>query len=286
MLIPIVFRFGYGNKFILQSNYVFSKIQLARKYFFYYLGASNGKGHGIHSPFVFDFIIHVLNDKEDYPAYKSVEQLRKRLLKDKTLIEIKDLGAGSNLSKTKRPTVAAVVKNAAKPKKYAQLIYRIANYYQPKKIIELGSSLGLSTAYLSLASPAASVFTLEGSETIADYAENNFRKLNLSNIRLIKGNFDETLGPVLEETGFVELAFIDGNHRKEPTLTYLNQLLQKAGDSCIFIFDDIHWSAGMEMAWNQIKQDPRVLLTVDLFVMGLVFFNKDFRYKQEFTIWF
>jgi predicted O-methyltransferase YrrM len=265
---------------------VFSKIQLARKYLLYYLRASNGKGHGIHSPFVFDFIIHVLNDKKDYPAYPSVEQVRTQLLKDKTIIDIKDFGAGSNLSKGKRLSVAAITRNAAKPKKYSQLIYRIANYYKPNRIIELGSSLGLTTAYLSLANPEASVFTLEGSETVAGYAENNFRKLNLSNIRLIKGNFDETLGPVLKKTGNIDLAFIDGNHRKEPTLAYFNQLLPCVPENGVFIFDDIHWSPGMEMAWKEIKQHPEVLLTVDLFMMGLVFFNRDFKYKQEFTIRF
>jgi len=34
------------------------------KYFNYYLNASNGKGHGVHSPFVFSFITSVLNSKE------------------------------------------------------------------------------------------------------------------------------------------------------------------------------------------------------------------------------
>jgi hypothetical protein len=34
------------------------------KYFNYYFNASNGKGHGIHSPFVFNFIGSILNNKE------------------------------------------------------------------------------------------------------------------------------------------------------------------------------------------------------------------------------
>ena len=34
------------------------------KYFNYYFNASNGKGHGVHSPFVFNFISSILNSKE------------------------------------------------------------------------------------------------------------------------------------------------------------------------------------------------------------------------------
>jgi hypothetical protein len=34
------------------------------KYFNYYFIASNGKGHGVHSPFVFNFISTILNNKE------------------------------------------------------------------------------------------------------------------------------------------------------------------------------------------------------------------------------
>ena len=73
---------------------MYSPVQLAFKYLHYYLTASNRKGHGMHSPFVFDFITKVLNDKTNYPAYQQVESLRTQLLKNETLLSVEDMGAG------------------------------------------------------------------------------------------------------------------------------------------------------------------------------------------------
>jgi len=265
---------------------VYSKFQLAKKYLHYYITAENGHGHGIHSPFVFDYIKNVLNDEKKYPAYSLIENLRKQLLTGKTIINVEDFGAGSIVSKTKQRSISEIAHHAAKSKKYAQLIYRIVNYYQPKNCIELGTSLGISTAYIASANNDAKIFTLEGSPEIAKAASNNFTKLNLKNISLITGNFDETLSQTLIKSGKTDFAFIDGNHREEPTLHYFSELLINANQSSIFIFDDIHWSAEMESAWQKIKEHPQVLLTVDLFFIGVVFLKNDFKHKQHFTIRF
>ena len=101
---------------------MYSKSGIALKYLQHYFTASNGKGHGTHSPFIFHFITNVLNDKKHYPDYDKVEGLRKRLLKDNTVLTIEDLGAGSSISKTNKRTIATVTRNAAKPKKIGQLL--------------------------------------------------------------------------------------------------------------------------------------------------------------------
>ncbi|HLK27538.1 MAG TPA: class I SAM-dependent methyltransferase [Puia sp.] len=265
---------------------MYSPLQLAQKYIHYYLTASNGKGHGIHSPFIFDFVIHVLNDKRDFYAYMQTENLRQKLLSDATLIEVEDFGAGSSLSKTNQRKVCDIAKHAAKNKKLAQLLFRIANYYQPKSIIELGTSLGISSSYLASANPESSLITIEGSPQIAEIAKNNFQSIGLKNIQSLTGNFDDVLTDVLKNNKTIDLAFIDGNHRKEPTIKYFNQLSEHSTTSSIFIFDDIHWSKEMEEAWGIIKSSVQVTLSIDLFFIGLVFFRKDFKAKQDFTIRF
>src|SRR5690349_2485993 len=194
---------------------MYSSFQLAFKYINYYLTAANGKGHGVHSPFVFDFITNVLNDKRRYDDYNKVESLRKGSLKDPAILTIEDHGAGSSSSLSKERPVSSVAKRAVKSKKYAQLLYRIAKYYQPDSIIELGTSLGITTSYLSLARPGGNVLTLEGSGEIANQAGQNFKTLALQNVKLIEGNFDYTLPSVLYHLPFVDLAFIDGNHRRD-----------------------------------------------------------------------
>jgi len=257
---------------------------LALKYLRYYLGASNGRGHGLHSPFVFDFVTRVLNDGQSYPAYEAVEALRSRLLKDQRILPVLDLGAGSGQQSSNQRKIAGIARHAAKPKKLGQLLYRIVQYYQPKTIIELGTSLGISTAYLAKAAPAAKLITIEGSPAIAEKAAANFEELDIHHIQQVTGNFDDILPGILQSLSVVDFAFIDGNHREEPTLHYFEELLKKTGNNSILVFDDIHWSRGMENAWEQIRQHPAVRCSIDLFFIGIVVFRQEFREKQHFTI--
>ena len=263
---------------------MYSRFRLATKYLFYYFNALNGKGHGTHSPFVFHFITKILNDHENYPEYGQIEDLRGQLLDDATLLTVEDHGAGSTTTATKQRSISSIARSALKTKKYGQLLFRMVRNYKPKTILELGTSLGITTAYFSVAAPASRVVTIEGAPAIASVAARNFNLLGLTNIELIEGTFDEKLPTVLNST--IDLAFIDGNHRKEPTLNYFEQILPKTHNDSILIFDDIHWSAEMEEAWNQIKQHPSVKCSIDLFFLGIVIFRNEFKEKQEFTIKF
>ena len=152
--------------------------------------------------------------------------------------------------------------------------------------MELGTSLGITTAYLAAANANGKVFTIEGAPAIAKLARKNFDRLNLYNTKLIEGGFDSALPELLDTIKRVDFAFVDGNHRMEPTLRYFQLLLQYADEKTILVFDDIHWSEEMEAAWRQIQQHPAVTCTVDLFFLGLVFLRKDFKTKQDFTIRF
>lgn len=263
---------------------MYSKWQLATKYLTYYLAASNGKGHGMHSPFVFHFITNVLNNKQHYSAYDKVEELRRCMQKDQTVLAIEDFGAGSVISKTNQRTVAIIAKNSAKPKKFGQLLFRMVREYQPQTILELGTSLGITTSYLALAKPDAIIITLEGAGQVAAVADKNFQSLGVQNISIEKGNFDNTLSSVISKHPSVDFAFIDGNHRQEPTERYFAALLPGINNKSILIFDDIHWSREMEQAWETIKNHPSVRCTVDLFFIGIVFFREEFHEKQHFSI--
>ena len=264
----------------------YSDLRFAFKFLSYYLTSSNGKGHGIHSPFVFDFITKVLNDKTAYDDYEKVENLRQRLLHDRTVLNVEDYGAGSSSSRSGTRSVASITRHAVKSEKYGQLLYRAVKNTQPKTIIELGTSLGLTTSYLALANPRANVLTLEGSGEIASVARENFKALQLENIRLVEGNFDYTLPALLYNLPTIDFAFIDGNHRREPTLHYFHQLFGKRNNESVIIMDDIHWSSEMEQAWHTIRQYPIVRCTIDLFFFGIILFRHEFKEKQHFTIRF
>jgi predicted O-methyltransferase YrrM len=175
------------------------------------------------------------------------------------------------------------VRVAAKPSKYGQLLFRMVNHFQPTTVLELGTSVGITTAYLSAAHSKIKVTTIEGCPEIAAIAATNFKHLNIQNIDQQIGNFDSLLPAFLAKTEKLDFVFFDGNHRKEPTLNYFYQCLEKAHESSVFIFDDIYWSAEMTAAWEIIKNNAQVTVTLDLFSLGIVFFRKE-QVKQHFLI--
>lgn len=265
---------------------MYSTTQLGLKFVRYWLSAENGKGHGVHSPFVFEFITRVLNDVNYYGCYDAIEQLRITLLKNNSLVELEDFGAGSRVHASYKRRVSEIARSSLKPKKFARLLFRLVQYYQPSTVLELGTSLGITTVYLASANPAIPVTTMEGAKAVAAIAKEHFRQLSLHNISLVEGNFDCTLPKFLFNRQHVDFVYIDGNHRKEPTLRYFDWLLKKAHAGTILVFDDVHWSKEMEEAWETIKAHPRITLSIDLFFIGIVFFREEQKIKQDFVIRF
>ncbi|MGH2645099.1 MAG: O-methyltransferase [Chitinophagaceae bacterium] len=258
------------------------EIRFALKYIQYYLQADTS--HAVHSPFVFLFIQEVLHDRRTFYAFTAIERRRKSLLSDNHLINITDMGAGTSLQKVTERRIGDIAHTAAKSPKYGKLLFRLVNYFQPSTILELGTSLGISAAYMASGISTSSIVTLEGSEAIANIASETFQQLNLKNIQIIKGNFEDTLASVLLQIPKLDMAFIDGNHRKDPTLRYFSQCLTQIHENSLIVFDDIHWTKDMEEAWEAIKANPAVTLTIDLFFLGVVFFKKDFKEKQHFVL--
>jgi predicted O-methyltransferase YrrM len=265
---------------------MYSAATLFFKYLKYRFIALNGKGHGAHSPFVYAFIKELLNNQKDFKEYASIESVRKKMLLDNSELIVADFGAGSKGRVTKMWTVKSMAAAALKPKKFGQLMFRMVAHYGSEKIVELGTSLGITTSYLAAANPNSSVFTLEGASEVAAIAQHNFQQLGLENVQIVIGNFDHTLAPLLNNFESLDFVFVDGNHRYEPTLQYFQQLKPKMRADSILIFDDIHWSKEMEAAWEIIKEDPAITVSIDLFFIGIVFFRKENRVKQHFTISF
>jgi len=244
----------------------------------------SGTAHGLHSPFVFGLYTAAVRHTGLYKAYAPIEARRQQLLGSPASIRVTDFGAGSHTGAGQRRRVADIARTAAKPPHLAQLLFRLANYFRPATILELGTSLGLTTAYLAAADSRHRVVTFEGCPNVAAVARETFAALKLGNVEVVEGNLDHTLAPALAALAApVDFAFFDGNHRYEPTLRYFELCLAQRTDDSVFVFDDIHWSADMERAWETIKAHPDVRLTVDLFYIGLVFFRKN-QPKQHFWL--
>jgi predicted O-methyltransferase YrrM len=238
---------------------------------------------GVHPPFLFELYSDVIRNRHPYYAFRKIESLRTLLLNSNETLQTIDLGAGSNLLSTKSKRICDIAQSYAKRPLYAQLLFRIANHFRSQSILELGTSLGLSSLYLAMHDSRARVITLEGDPETAACARRNIERMRVNNIEVFTGNFDDTLQNALQKLDKVDLVFFDGNHRKEPTLRYFNECLKHADDNSVFIFDDIHWSPGMQEAWEEIGKHERVTSTADLFHIGLVFFRKELT-KQHFIL--
>jgi predicted O-methyltransferase YrrM len=230
---------------------------------------------GIHSPFIYNLVSNIL--KKQIPANISseIKLIRKSLLKDNRVLEVTDFGAGSLSSKSNKRFVKEIAKNALSSNKFLNLLFQLIQYNKPDTIIELGTSLGLSSSIMAIASPESTVYTLEGCPNIATIAKENFKRLNINNIELRSGEFSKTIPEILKSIPKADFVFFDGNHRKQATIDYFNTFLPYKTNDSIFIFDDIHWSTGMEEAWNYIKNHPEVIVTIDLFFLGIVIFRKE-----------
>lgn len=263
---------------------MYSSLTLLKKYIQYWLKAENGRGHGVHSPFVFTFIKNVLNQKEISPIAFAIEARRKQLKRNNQKIQVWDRGAGSRQTAHSERSIGEIAKFALKPKKYSQLLHKIVAYYQPSQILEMGTSLGITTCYLAAGNVNAKIVTLEGAPNVAKIAKETFDAVGFKHIELIDGDFNDTLNAYLNNIEKVGLAYVDGNHRYEPTIQYFKKLVEKSEEKTILIFDDIHWSAEMEKAWEEIKLHASVTLTIDLFFIGFVFVRKAQKEKEHFII--
>ena len=229
----------------------------------------------------------VLKDKLDYPEYKVMNNLWALLLRDQRYTTRTDLGANAPDFPWQKEIlpVRTIAKRFSVSPDFGRLLFRLSRYFQPKITLELGTSLGISTAYMALGNPEGTIITVEGCPEIAKEAEKNFERLGIRNIDQRIGNFDQLLPDILSEVKWLDMIFIDGNHKKDAALNYFQQCLQQMSSSSVLVFDDIHWSEGMQEAWFEIKHHPRVKITIDLFQMGLVFFRDELN-KEDFILRF
>ncbi|RRB06790.1 O-methyltransferase [Larkinella rosea] len=257
---------------------------MIRAYIKYLLKARDA--HSLHSPFVFDLYSTIIRpDNPEEQAFVPIHALQQELLKDDHRIQITDFGAGSRINSARERAIRDIAKNSQKPERFGRLMYRLIRRFGSQVIVDLGTSLGITTLHEAAAAPSAQILTFEGCPQTAAVAARNFQKLNRTNVEIITGNIDQTLPERLKTVPKVDFAFFDANHRYEPTVRYFETCLSKAHNDTCFIFDDIHWSEEMEQAWATIKAHPSVTVSIDLFYIGLVFFRSQ-QPKQDFILTF
>lgn len=239
--------------------------------------------HGVHSPFVFSLVTKCFYDKKKYPEYAVLKKYRNSLLSNIKTIEVTDFGAGSRVFKSNTRAINQIANNAGISAERAELLFRITHYFQPENMLEIGTSLGLATAALSLGNPTAKITTLEGCPNTLAVAQDQFEKFNFDNIKAEATEFSAYLKTFDFRLSTFDLIYFDGNHSKKATLDYFEMLLPTITNESVWIFDDIHWSKDMEEAWEIIKTHSKVTVTIDTFQWGMVFFRYE-QPKEHFVI--
>lgn len=236
--------------------------------------------HGIHSPFVFSFEKECLKSNKNKDTYQPLKKYRNTLLKNNQTISVTDFGAGSRVFSSNKRKVKKIARYAGATLNRMQLIQRVVHYFSPNHIVEIGTSLGMGT--IALASQTnAQLISLEGCPETAQVAKTQLQAFSITNAKIIVGEFSESIKKLTSKK--YDLIYFDGNHSKEATLQYAQDLLVTTTNETVWVFDDIHWSSEMTKAWNEIKEIPEVTVTIDCFWLGFVFFRKEQR-KEHFAI--
>ena len=231
------------------------------------------RGYGVHSPYAFNFIRTIINPETPsyFYCFNQIEQLRYRLRHNKEKV-ILDNG--------KTAFVKTIAKTSASPLHDGQLLFRTALFMQSKTLIELGTSLGISTAYLACTNKKAKVISIDHNIVIQNLAKHNANELKIKNIEFVNGKFEEALPSILKGIVKLDFVFFDGHHIGDATLRYFDIAKAKSHAQSIFIFHDIHWSKDMHQAWSSIVSDPLVSLSIECYNLGFIFFNPELNKKH------
>lgn len=237
--------------------------------------------HSIHSPFFFDFYNKVILDKVDPDRFNEIEKLRANLLINSSEVEVTDFGAGSKkLTGTKRKLMD-IASTSLTPQKFARLYHNIINFQEAKNVVELGTSLGVTSLYLAKRE-SCHVTTFEGSHSLVNVALTNFEFFDTHNIELIEGDINSTLSEFVQNPAKINFVLMDAHHKYESTMHYFDLMMRRLDEKSIVVLDDIHWSEEMERAWNELRASQLVYGSIDLFRCGILFFDPDIN-RQHFV---
>jgi predicted O-methyltransferase YrrM len=236
--------------------------------------------HGVHSPFVYTLVTTCFYDRKTLDAYEKLKEYRKALQSNDSTISVTDYGAGSRVFKSNERKVSDIAKHAGATSKRTKLLARCIRYFNPRSVLELGTSVGLGTAALASVT-TVKVTSLEGCPATAAVARKQLREFGYSNVDVVVGRFRESAINLLPAS--YDMVYFDGNHSKKATLEYVELLMPTVHNETVWIFDDIHWSPEMTEAWGEIKAMESVTVTIDCFWLGFVFFRKE-QAKEHFKI--
>ncbi len=242
--------------------------------------------YNIHSTRIYDLCRHILDDKRRFYLFGDIDTWREQLKHSREELNPEDFGAGSQgvSDSGSRRSIRQIYHSCSSPEFKGKWLARLVWWWKAKNILELGTCLGVGSAYLAGASKQAKYTGIEGSKMLSDYSREALLKIGAPHAKVLNGRFEDLLPGLLEEFDY-DLVFVDGNHTKKATLYYDTLLRQRNNSRCLLIYDDIYWNPEMKAAWERIKLREGNDLCIDLFFVGIVFINSSmFMKPQHFSL--
>ncbi len=214
------------------------------------------RGHGVHSPFAFNLINKVIEEKKIFYIFEETEKLRSQF----------------QLKRRKK-------------KKYGQLLFRLVNFFKPNHVLQIGFSREVEILYLLSALDKGKLTLLEENITdisLAEMISNQFKPFEIKPAINI-----ETLDSIRNKNHIPDFVFFNITHNTEMTYALLEKILSNIDEHThvIFVIDSIRKNKEMKNLWKTITSNPKVTITMDLYVLGLVIFNKKL-YKRNYKVHF
>lgn len=261
---------------------LFPKATTWRKSILLYRGIRYRKGYGVHSPFVYNLITKVIGERCPYYSFYDIELVRRQLLQRDTPVTYPDR---RKKGKFRTRTVGQIAEREGIKAKHGALLFRLTNHFKSKQILQLGTSMGISTLYLTSCAPDIRCIALENIPAFASIARTVFEKAARNPVDLRTGSLRELLPQALKDMEKIDFLFFNTLSEPENNDWLFETCLKKAGEETVFVFEGIRSNRQMRMFWQNVCRRPEVTVTIDLYSMGIVFFNKRL-HKKDYIVYF
>ena len=234
------------------------------------------KGHGVHSPFAYNFITNVIEEKLPYYIFEDIEKQRAELLACKDIIEFV-----SPKSSIKKKTIAEITSRETQSDKYGALLFRLVNFLQSKTVLQIGASTGIMSLYLASPRKDMQCIVLEDRAELVPVIKKQCSSLHINNVLIKTGEYLNSLEKILHKYDYFDVVFI--NTIRNPELT--RKILEKQIKTKLLIVDNIRKDKKSKALWQMVMDNPHARITIDLYYLGIALFEEKF-YKKHYKAHF
>ena len=257
-----------------------AKLSIIRRFLSFWKSAKSIDS--VDSPLLYNLSFIIKNSDGKSNDIMRIEQRRQSLLKKRTIINRESLGAPSTIYNRNEVGISQIAQSAVSPRYKCELLKNIVEWSESAKVLELGTSLAISTAYISTAANVKHIDTVEGSKSISVVNEQDSHD---DKIRFHTASFEIFIDTQLNLGTKYDCIVLDGHHEYLPTVTYVSQCRHMLNPTGLIILDDIYWSQGMTKAWEELKSNQDFNLCIDLFFYGILSMKPAVREPIDVKLW-